>query len=85
MALRISYFAWVREAVGIAGEDAPVPATARTIGDVVAWLHARGGHGAAAFADAHRLRAALDNHMATMDTPIAGAQELALFPPVTGG
>lgn len=85
MRLSISYFAWVRERMGVDGEDAEVPDDARTIIDVVRWLAARDARGAAAFADEQRIRAAIDNAMAPLDTAIAGARELALFPPVTGG
>lgn len=85
MALRLSYFAWVRERMGRDGESVVVPVEIATIADLIGWLAARDEAGAAAFADPSRIRAARDNAMARLDSAIAGASEIALFPPVTGG
>ena len=85
MAVQILYFAWVREAIGRDGETIDPPATVETIADLIAWLAARGGGHAAAFADPKRIRAAIDQDFVQHDAPIAGAKEIALFPPVTGG
>ena len=85
MALDILYFAWVREAIGIGQERADPPAGIATVGALVDWLAARGGGYAEAFADRSRLRAAVDQAFVPLDAPIAGAREVALFPPVTGG
>ncbi len=83
--LGLVYFAWVRERMECDGETVTPPAGIATIGDLVDWLHARDARGRAAFADRDRIRSARDGQMATPDTPIAGAREIALFPPVTGG
>ena len=85
MAVELLYFAWVREAIGIAGERVDPPAAVVTVADLVDWLSARGEGHATAFADRQRLRAAVDQAFVPLDTPIAGAREVALFPPVTGG
>ena len=85
MTVRILYFAWVREAIGRDGEAIDPPATVETIADLIAWLAARGGGYAQAFADPARIRAAIDQAFVPPDAPIAGAREIALFPPVTGG
>lgn len=85
MALEMLYFAWVREAIGVAGERVDPPASVGTVGALVDWLAARGGGYAEAFADRGRLRAAIDQSFADLDAPLAGAREVALFPPVTGG
>lgn len=85
MAVDLLYFAWVREAIGVAGERVDPPAGVATVADLVDWLHERGGGYATAFADRQRLRAAVDQAFVALDTPIAGAREVALFPPVTGG
>ncbi|UIJ46848.1 molybdopterin converting factor subunit 1 [Sphingomonas cannabina] len=85
MAVEMLYFAWVREAVGRGGETIEPPAEVVTVADLLDWL---GGHSrphAAAFADRGRLRAAVDQRFAPLDAPIAGAREIAIFPPVTGG
>ena len=52
---------------------------------LVGWLSGRSERHAAAFADPARLRAAVDGTLASLDAPIEGAREVALFPPVTGG
>ena len=85
MAIELLYFAWVREAIGVAGERVDPPAEVAAVADLVDWLAARGGGYATAFADGQRLRAAVDQAFVALDTPIAGAREVAIFPPVTGG
>lgn len=83
--LTLSYFAWVREAMGCPVEQVDVPATLASIADLIAWLAARDAPGAAAFADPGRIRAACDGVMAIPTTSLAGVSEVSLFPPVTGG
>ncbi len=85
MALRISYFAWVRERMGVAEEDVALPGDVATVADLVQWLAMRDERGALAFAEPGRIRAAVDGMMAVPGMAIAGAGEIALFPPVTGG
>lgn len=83
--MQIVYFARVREAIGTDGEEAAFPADVVTIADCLAHLMARGGAYPVAFGDFAKLRFALDQQMAGINTPIGTAQELAIFPPVTGG
>jgi sulfur-carrier protein len=85
MTVRIVYFAWVRERIGRATEDVELPATAKTIADVIAWLTARGPEYAHAFERPTVIRAALDKVHAHASASIDGAKEIAFFPPVTGG
>lgn len=85
MALEIAYFAWVRERMGVAGETIDLPASVADVGALVGWLAARDACGALAFAEPHRIRAAIDGVMMGPDAPLVGAREVALFPPVTGG
>ena len=85
MAVTILYFAWVREGIGLGEETVDAPAEVRTVADMIGWLRRRSDGHAAALADPSRLRAALDQTFVGLDAPIAGARELALFPPVTGG
>jgi sulfur-carrier protein len=81
MPVRILYFAWVKEAVGRDEEVCALPENIRTLGDVARWLSGR----YPVFAELTRLRGAIDQVVAKMDAPIAGAKEIAFFPPVTGG
>lgn len=85
MAIELLYFAWVREAIGADGERVDPPASVATVMDLIEWLGARGGGYAEAFADRSRIRAAIDQQFSPLDISIAGAREIALFPPVTGG
>ncbi|UZK70494.1 molybdopterin converting factor subunit 1 [Sphingomonas sp. S1-29] len=85
MAVRLLYFAWVREAVGIGEEMLDPPPEAATLDALIDWLATLSAGHAAAFADRTRLRAAVDQHFVAMDAPVAGAREIAIFPPVTGG
>lgn len=83
--MKLVYFARVREALGMDGEERDFPAEVASIGDALDWLAKISPVHASAFADRGRLRFALDQRMAKADAPIAGARELAVFPPVTGG
>ncbi|MDX7951430.1 molybdopterin converting factor subunit 1 [Lichenihabitans sp. Uapishka_5] len=83
--MRALYFAWVRERVGLAEEEIAPPPGVDTVGAVMAWLSGRGDNYAAAFAQPGTVRAALDRRHAKPDVAIAGAREIAFFPPMTGG
>ncbi len=85
MAVRLLYFAWIREQVGLDEEDAALPDNLLTAADLASWLMSRGGGYAIAFAEPARIRCALDQQMVPMTALIAGATEIAFFPPVTGG
>ncbi len=81
----ILYFAWVRERIGHGSERLTPPAETETVAALVDWLAAQDAAHAAAFADRTRLRYALDGRFVAGDAALAGAKELAIFPPVTGG
>lgn len=83
--LEISYFAWVREAMGQSGEILPLPPGVADVSALIAWLAARDERGAAAFARPERIRVAVDGEMVSANRSIVAAREVALFPPVTGG
>ena len=85
MALEIAYFAWVRERMGVASETVELPGEVADVSELLAWLGARDERGASAFAEPHRIRAAIDGAMMGPDELLSGAREVALFPPVTGG
>jgi len=79
----VVYFAWVRERVGLPKEQ--VETTATTIAELVEELRAREDRYALAFSDMKAIRVALDQQLVDLDTPLAGAREVAFFPPMTGG
>lgn len=79
----VLYFAWVRERIGIPKET--VQTDAATVNDLVAELMAREDRYAAAFEDVSALRVAVDQELTDFDASLAGAREVAFFPPMTGG
>ena len=83
--MRLLYFAWVREKAGIASEEIAPPEGVATIAELIVWLKARGPEFANAFAQPEVIRAAIDRSHVRHDARIAGAREIAFFPPVTGG
>lgn len=85
MNVKLVYFAWVRERVGKTDEEIIVPPGVVTIGDLMSWLAGRGEEYAYAFENRGVIRAAIDHAHVRGDAPIAGAREIAFFPPMTGG
>ena len=83
--MKVLYFAWLRQHVGHAEETVAPPADVVTAGALMDWLAARSPGHAAAFAERDSVRIAIDQDFAERDAPIAGAGEIAFFPPVTGG
>ena len=83
--LKILYFAWVREKTGKAEEVVELPAEVATVAELVDWLKGRGPEYAETFARSHVVRAAIDQKHVPPQTSLAGAREIAFFPPVTGG
>lgn len=83
--MKLLYFARVKESTGVAEEDVMLPDSITNIAGVIDWLKTRGEGYAHAFADLAIIRCAVDQQHGNLDTPIAGASEIAFFPPVTGG
>ena len=83
--MKVKYFAWVRERIGKAEETVEPPADVRTVEQLMAWLSGRGEAYAYAFEKPKVIRAAIDQSHARADAAIAGAREIAFFPPMTGG
>jgi molybdopterin synthase sulfur carrier subunit len=83
--MKVKYFAWVRERVGKSEETIDPPDSVRTIEDLMAWLGRRDETYAHAFETPKVIRAAIDHAHVRPDAAIAGAREIAFFPPMTGG
>lgn len=83
--LHLLYFAWLRERVGLGEEDVAVPPGVATVADLIAWLRRRGPGYEAAFGTTAPVRCAVNQEFATPDAAIAAGDEIAFFPPVTGG
>ena len=83
--MKVKYFAWVRERIGKAEETIEPPASVRTVEDLISWLARQGETYAHAFERPRVIRAAIDHAHVKSDAAIAGAREIAFFPPMTGG
>ena len=83
--MKVKYFAWVRERVGKEEETIEPPASVRTVDDLIAWLTKQSEAYAYAFEKPKVIRAAIDHAHVKPDATIAGAREIAFFPPMTGG
>ncbi len=83
--MRILYFAWLRERVGLAEETVTPPSHVSNVGSLLAWLRGRGGVYEAALADPALVRVAVNQDYARAEHPVGPDDEIALFPPVTGG
>ncbi len=83
--LRLLYFAWLRERLGRAEERVPLPPGVADVAGLRAWLQGRGDGFAAAFAPGMPVRCAVNQDFAGPSTPLRPGDEVAFFPPVTGG
>ena len=84
--MKLLYFSWIRERVGMGEESIDLPADVATIADLIAWQKSRGEEFEAAFEHETAVRVALDQeHCDDRQTPLAGVSEIAFFPPMTGG
>jgi molybdopterin synthase sulfur carrier subunit len=85
MHIKVLYFAQLREKFGLSEEHLQVPASVRTVKDLIALLSDRGGLWADTFDGSQAFRIAMNQEMIALDTPLVEAAELAIFRPVTGG
>ena len=83
MALDVLYFAWLRERIGQPRER--IQTQAATVRELVEQLRGMDEWHAAALSDLAAVRVAVDQELTDLDAPLAGAREVAFFPPMTGG
>ncbi len=83
--IHLLYFAWIKERMGRDAESIALPPGVTTIASLATWLQARDEPGRRAFAEPTLVRAAVNQDFAPPTTPIADGDEIAFFPPVTGG
>jgi molybdopterin synthase sulfur carrier subunit len=83
--IRLVYLARLREALGTAAESVDPPGDVATVRALLAWLSQRGGAWTQELAPGRAVRIAVNHDVAQADTPIGAGDEVALFPPVTGG
>jgi molybdopterin synthase sulfur carrier subunit len=85
MKLDLVYFAWVREKIGKSGETIDVPSTVTNVGELLNHLKGLGAEYQEALQHDRVIRVAIDQEHAEHDEKIAGAREIGIFPPMTGG
>ncbi|MGU3574860.1 molybdopterin converting factor subunit 1 [Brucellaceae bacterium C25G] len=85
MNVRLVYFAWVRERIGKEAETISLPDSVKNIADLLVYLHQSGDNYAYALEEDGVVRVAVNQEHAEIDTLIKAGDEIALFPPMTGG
>lgn len=83
--MKILYFAWLRERLNRGEEEVSPPPEVATVNDLLGWLAARDEAAELAFADRSVIKAAVDEEIVPLDTPLGDARTVAIFPPMTGG
>jgi sulfur-carrier protein len=83
--VRLLYFAWLRARIGQAEEDLPLPEEVRDVEGLLAWLKRRGPRYAEALRDLSVVRVAVNQDYVGRHHPLRDGDEVALFPPMTGG
>ena len=83
--MKLLYFAWLKTKTGVAEEEVTPPAEVATVGELLEWLKTRGPGHADALADLQAVRVAVNQEYARPGDPVSPGDEVALFPPVTGG
>ncbi len=83
--ITLLYFARLRETFGLSSEQTNLPADVADVGSLTEWLRQRGGAWQEELAHGRPVRVAVNQDMATPDTVVRDGDEIAFFPPVTGG
>jgi sulfur-carrier protein len=83
--MKLLYFAWLKTRTGRAEEELSPPEGVATVGALVDWLKTRGPGYATAFAEMRAVRAAVNQEYVGLDHPVRAGDEVAFFPPMTGG
>lgn len=83
--MKVLWFAWLRTRVGQAEEQVELPASVQTVQQLLDWLKTRSPGHAEALKDLSVVRVAVNQNYAQPDHPVKAGDEIAIFPPVTGG
>ena len=83
--MKLLYFAWLRARIGCAEEEVEPSPEVRNVAGLLDWLRSRGGGYADALRDLSVVRVAVNHDYVALDHPVREGDEIAIFPPVTGG
>jgi len=83
--VKLLYFAWLKQEIGVESEEVALPDGVSDVAGLVGWLKGRGDNYAEALKDDAIIKVAVNQAYAKPTTPVAEGDEVALFPPVTGG
>ncbi|HLI13084.1 MAG TPA: molybdopterin converting factor subunit 1 [Alphaproteobacteria bacterium] len=83
--MKLLYFAWLKQRTGVAEEEVTLPASVTDVAGLVEWLRGRGPGYAAALKNPAVIRVAVNQEYVSANHPVRPGDEVALFPPVTGG
>ncbi|XDZ66174.1 molybdopterin converting factor subunit 1 [Alphaproteobacteria bacterium LSUCC0684] len=83
--MKLMYFAWMREHIGTAHEERTLPDRVKTVAELIAHLREQSPGHAAALGNMDVVRVAINQEYCDLDAAVADGDEIAFFPPVTGG
>jgi len=83
--MKLMYFAWLRLRTGVGEEELVLPEGVETVSELVNWLKTRGSGYAKAFHELRAIRVAVNQEYVSFDHRLTEGDEVAFFPPVTGG
>jgi sulfur-carrier protein len=83
--VKLLYFAWLRARIGCAEEEVELPSDVRSVAGLLDWLQSRGDRYAEALRDLSVVRVAVNQEYVAREHPVREGDEVAIFPPVTGG
>ena len=83
--MKLLYFAWLKEKTGTGSEEISLPSSIATVADLLDWLETRGPQFESALQDRDAIKVAINQDYAGLDAPVTDEDEVAIFPPVTGG
>ena len=83
--MKLLYFAWIRDDIGLDGEEISLPDGVKTVGELITLLKSRGDSYERGLRASEQLKVAVNLEYANLDTPISDSDEVAFFLPLTGG
>ena len=83
--MRILYFSWIKEKIGVSSQEINIDEKISDISDLIMYLKNLSTNHHNALSDQNSIRVAINKNFSSFDTKIKNGDEIAFFPPVTGG